>query len=37
LKNIIGRNEEKKKLLKIFNSNEAEFLAIYSHFGEKKL
>ena len=29
LKNIIGRESEKKKLSKILNSNEAEFLAIY--------
>ena len=26
---IIGREEERKKLLKLYNSNEAEFLAIY--------
>ena len=29
MKNIIGRESEKKKLSKILNSNEAEFLAIY--------
>jgi AAA+ ATPase superfamily predicted ATPase len=29
LKNIIGRESEKKKLSKILNSDEAEFLTIY--------